>query len=265
MDTVADNNLDLNALAGLTGREKNEAIFLALINYPQHVPFGERLHDLAARTGISTKILQQTARRHDWVKRLQNIVEERQKQLELGKLLDAANAPKGSTDVPFSTIGKGIKNLSLLALNASLQYVSTTVVLIDYYAKRIAHAVALAGGVSHLDDEQAKRVRHWQTELANTTKSIQEYIKPQALQALLQLINFSQNLPTDTGEIDQSAFTIDSLYQRLKELGMLSAFEPGGADRAVEGYGPLPDIDGWSNTPSGGRDAPIDFNLPKNL
>jgi hypothetical protein len=263
MDTNADNKLDLNTLGSISGKEKTVKLFEALVNYPKHIPYADRLRDLSARTGITPKHLQQTARRHDWVKRLQNIVEEQEKQEELGKLLDTANAPKGSTDVPFSMLGKGIKNLSMLALNASLQFVSTTVVLIDYYAKRIAHAVALAGGVSHLDEETAKRVRHWQQELAVCTKSVSEYIKPQALSALLQLINFSQNLPADMGEIDQSAFTMDSLYQKLKELGMMSAFDQ--PDQAVEGYGPLPNIDAWTNTASGGRDAPIDFGLPKEL
>ena len=243
MENEGSNDLENRDLINGKGREKTGKMFEVLTAFPFHVPYAERMAELAARSGISLKLLNQTARRNDWRKRLELIVAEQTKQQQLGKLFDTAAAGPNSLEIPFSTLAKGIKTLSFISLNASLQYVSTTALLIDFYAKKINHAIAQAGGVSRLDTETAGRVKHYNQELAQATKAIADWIKPTALQALLGIINFSSQLPADDSERDVSAFTIDTLYTKLKELGMLSAFDR--PDAAVADFLPpegLPEI-----------------------
>ncbi|MGI4739795.1 MAG: hypothetical protein ACRYG7_31900 [Janthinobacterium lividum] len=254
MEAQGDNKL---SLSNVGRKDRQKFLFDAMLAYPSYVSYGERIRDLAARVGTTPKMILQTAKRHHWETQLSNIIEAQKTQDAFTKLLDD-RAPL-TKSIPFSKLADGIKSLSFVALNASLQYVSTTAVLIDFYTKKIAHAVATSGGVTHLDEPTAKQVQSWQAQLAYNTKNIQEYIKPSALASLLGLINFSQQLPTDAGERDDTAFTIDSLYHRLKALGMLSAFDSGQADKAVEGYGPLPEIDGFTNARS---DERLQYGLP---
>ena len=235
MEQSEHNTLNLN---GLSRKERNEALFFFVSSFPCHISYSQRINQTAISAGISKKSLLQLARRAGWEAKLKLIVTEQANQEAYARLLDSA-AP-AAPEVSNLTLAKGIKNLATIGVSTALQHVNTAKVLIDYLAGRINGAVAGAGGVAYMEETTANQVRIWQRQLTSQVKSIQEYIKPTALQALLNLTRFTESLPTDTDTPDSAAFTSEALQRKLQSMGMLSAFQ--NPAKAIEGYGPLPNI-----------------------
>jgi len=116
---------------------------------------------------------------------------------------------------------------------------------VQHYARLIARTTSEAGGFHLLTPEALKRVQGYQSRLQAAAKGLEPYLKPGAVTQLLSAINFSQQLPNDSGGIDHAAFTIDALTAKMRELGLPTAFDA--PAKAIEGHGLLPEIDGWSN------------------
>lgn len=229
-------------------KERAKILLEAFLSYPSFTPYSERIHDLAARHNSTPILMFQHARRHNWQQHLEAVAEAQKSQEEFARILDE-KAPIRQ-DIPLSQIARQVKDLSFLLLSASRTVVQTALLMIDYYASKIGACIAEAGGIKHLDETASKQVAGWQGQLTFYAKSIEKYLTPQAVTALLASINFSQNIPLDIEGHETSHFTIARLQQQLLQLGMTTAFS--NPDKAVAGFyeGELPTIDGWSNARS---------------
>lgn len=234
-DQICSKKLNINKLGR---KEKQKALFEAFIAYPSYVGYSERLHSLASRVSTTAVLMFQHARRHGWQKALEHIVVVQKEHEAFAKVLDE-RAPLYQ-EIPFSTIQKQIKASSWLLLTTGRRYVQTASLMMDYYGTLIADKVSETGGVHLLDAADLKLIEGYYAQLQHYAKSIENYIKPQAITALLQTINFSQQIPADTGEVDTNAFTFASLQAKLLQMGMGTAFDD--PDKAAEGFGPIPDL-----------------------
>ncbi|WP_460500560.1 hypothetical protein [Hymenobacter agri] len=226
-------------------KERAKMLLEAFLSYPSFTPYSARIHDLAARYNSTTVLMFQHARRHNWQQHLEAVAEAQKSQEEFARVLDE-KAPIRQ-DIPLSQLQRQIKDLSFLLLSASRTVVQNALLMIDHYAAKIGACIAEAGGIKHLDETTSKQVAGWQAQLSFYAKSIEKYIAPQAVTALLASINFSQNIPMDIDGIETGHFTIARLQQQLLAMGMSNAHAD--PDRAVAGHfeGQLPEIDGWTN------------------
>lgn len=256
MEQEEDNKLDLSRLGK---KDKKQRLFDLLKSYPTHYTYSERIHSLAAHTGISAKLLLQTARRSGWEAQLATIVAAQKEREEYAARLEAT-APL-AVDIPVTRIAANVKGLAFTLLTASRRYIDTLCLMLAYYSDRIALRIAAAGGLAHLDTTAAKEIGELQAKLSYYAKQLQPYMAPGPLSTLLATIDFTNKLPATDDEVQQHHFTIAALQARMLELGMTSGPAFANPAAATNGFTsePLPILDGWTNE---APNAPLSFELP---
>ncbi|RSK51144.1 hypothetical protein [Hymenobacter rigui] len=238
----------------LSQKNRQKVLFEAFIDYPTGFGYRDRIRDMAVRANVKPAIIFQHARRHDWENTLAQVLEAQKQEEAFAQALDSANPLE--REIPLSTIANKVKGLSWLLLTTARTYVQATAYMIQYYAARIARVASEAGGFHLLSSEELAEVKGYQIQLQQQAKQLEPYMKPGAITALLSSINFSQQIPDDSSERDTTAFTIASLTAKMRELGMLSAFD--NPSRAVQGFTdePLPILSGHVNQDN---NSPISF------
>ncbi|RFP65895.1 hypothetical protein D0N36_06745 [Hymenobacter lapidiphilus] len=252
MDKPQDKPDKLLSLNKLSQKSRQKLLFDAFIDYPTGFGYSDRLHDMAIRANVKPPLMFQHARRHGFQQLLEQVLEEQRKDEAFAQALDSTNPQK---EVPFSSLVKQVKSLSVLLLGTAQKVVQAAAYQIHYNGSLIARTVSEAGSWGLLNPEQLTRIEGYQTKLAAAAKSIEQYLKPGAIAQLLATVNFSQQIPDDAGEVDSAAFTVAALAFKMRELGLIDpAFA--NPDRAVAGYTSpegLPEIDGWQPKPDNPR------------
>jgi hypothetical protein len=239
---VEHNPLDLS---GLNHKDRKNRLWEIVKAYPSHVPYSERLHQVAAQAGISAKILFQLAKRNQW-QALLAIEVAAQKEREAYAASLQATAPL-QPEISAMQIAKKVKGLVWTLLGASRRYIDTCCLMLAYYSDKIALRIAAAGGLAQLDATGTKEIAELQAKLGYYAKQLQPYMAPGPISTLLATIDFTSRLPVNDETVETAHFTIAALQTKMLELGMSNAFE--NPDRAIEGFfeSELPNIDGWSN------------------
>lgn len=233
------NALNLN---GLSYQDRKARLYDLVKGFPHFVPYSERMHTVAAQTGITPKTLYQLAKRNGWQARLAAEVAAEQERAEYNKRLEAA-APL-HTDVSPLQVRDRIKGVIWTLLGASKRYIDVCAMMLTFYSDKIALRIAEAGGIAHLDAVATKDIAELQSKLAYYAKQLQPYFTPGPVATLLATIDFTNRLPLTDDAIEYQHFTAHALQQRLLELGMMSGTNP---VAATADYGPLPILSGWAN------------------
>jgi hypothetical protein len=257
---VDNNQLNLN---GLSQKDRKNRLWEIVKAFPTHVPYSERLHQVAAQAGISPKTLFQLAKRNDWQALLMQEVAAEKERQAYADALQAAAPPQ--VEIPSTRIASSVKGLVWTLLAASRRYVDTCCLMLSYYSDKIALRIAEAGGLAQLDATAAKEVGELQAKLGYYAKQLQPYMAPGPISTLLNTIDFTSRLPVNDETIDATAFTINRLQKTMLEMGMGSAFQNPHAATAAFTNDPLPVISGWINH---SNNSPIEYfneNEPDNL
>jgi hypothetical protein len=244
-------------ISALPHRARKARLFELVRAFPSHVPYSERLHQIAAQTGISPKILFQLAKRNQWQARLAlEVAAEKEREAYAASLQATAPPP---VDIPATRIASNVKGIAWTLLSAMKEYINVSVLMLTHYSSKIAMRIAEAGGLAHLDATAAKEISELQAKLSFYAKSLQPYMTPGPVSTLLATIDFSSRLPATDEAIEATHFTVHALQSKLLELGMGSAFDNPRA--AIEGFTtePLPILSGHVNTSGNG---PIQYEDP---
>jgi len=262
MEAPQADNKQLN-LSGLSQKDRKNRLWEIVKAFPTHVPYSERLHQVAAQAGISPKTLFQLAKRNDWQALLIQEVAAEQERQAYADALQAAAPPQ--VEIPSIRIASSVKGLVWTLLAASRRYVDTCCLMLGYYSDKIALRIAESGGLALLDATAAKEVGDLQAKLGYYAKQLQPYMAPGPISTLLNTIDFTSRLPVNDETIDATAFTMDKLQAKLLELGMGNAFQNPHEATAAFTTEPLPILSGWVNT---SNDSPIEYfneNEPNKL
>jgi hypothetical protein len=241
-------NTEHNAfnLNGLSHNDRKMRLYHLVKAFPAYVPYSERMHTVAAQTGISPKTLYQLAKRNGWQARLAAEIAAEQERAEYNARLEVA-APR-SKEVGAIQIANSIRGTAFTLLTASRRFIDTCCQMLQYYSDLIALKIAQAGGLAFLDAPTAKEIAELQGKLSFYAKQLQPYMQPSAIATLLGIIDYTA--PANEEEIETTHFTAHALQKRLLELGMTSGPAFANPEAALADFIPeegLPELSGWQN------------------
>lgn len=231
----------------LPAKNKNPTLEAHYLSLPAGLTEKELRAAMIEHFGCTGQQLSEMSHKNGWKGKRESRLALQLQQDDLARVL--AENETIRENIPSSQLARQIKDFVWYGTTVAARHLHHNGQMHRYYIDLITRKVVEVGGWQHVDDYTRKEIALLQKRVDQHFNALKDFLRPQALAALLHTINFTDTIPKEIDGVDQEAYTIASLQkfytEKMGALGLLQNEQA--ALRIFQQYETeeqLPDIEG---------------------